>query len=111
MGTAQPSFTSLNLHHINESEASDVTTQESLIKGVAATMYAAGADTTVSALGTFVLAMLANPEAQMKAQDEIDSVIGPGNLPDFADELSLPYVSAIVKEVLRWRNVTPIGAS
>ncbi|KAF7336122.1 Cytochrome P450 [Mycena venus] len=109
MGTAQPSFTSLNLHNINESEASDVTAQEYLIKGVAATMYAAGADSTVSALGTFVLAMLANPEAQMKAQDEIDSVIGPGNLPDFTDELSLPYVSAIVKEVLRWRNVTPIA--
>ncbi|KAJ7211168.1 cytochrome P450 [Mycena pura] len=109
MGTAQPSFTSLNLHHINESEASDVTTQESLIKGVAATMYSAGAETTVSALGTFVLALLANPEAQMKAQDEIDSVIGPGNLPDFADEPSLPYVSAIVKEVLRWRNVAPIA--
>ncbi|KAJ7211176.1 cytochrome P450 [Mycena pura] len=67
---------------------------KSLIKGVAATMYSAGADTTVSALGTFVLAMLANPEAQRKAQDEIDSVIGPGNLPDFADEPSLPYVAA-----------------
>ncbi|KAF7368174.1 Cytochrome P450 [Mycena venus] len=109
MGTAQPSFTSLNLHSINESEASDMTTQESLIKGVAATMYAAGADSTVSALGTFVLAMLANPEAQIIAQGEIDSVIGLGNLPDFADEPSLPYVSAIVKEVLRWRNVTPIA--
>ncbi|KAF7333787.1 Cytochrome P450 [Mycena venus] len=68
-----------------------------------------GADSTVSALGTFVLAMLANPEAQIIAQGEIDSVIGLGNLPDFADEPSLPYVSAIVKEVLRWRNVTPIA--
>ncbi|KAJ6618922.1 cytochrome P450 [Mycena sp. CBHHK59/15] len=108
MGTAQPSFT-LNLHNTDGSEASDLTTQESLIKCVAATMCSAGADTTVSALGTFILAMLANPEAQMKAQDEIDSVIGPGNLPSFADEPSLPYVSAIVKEVLRWRNVTPIA--
>ncbi|KAF7369664.1 Cytochrome P450 [Mycena venus] len=109
MGTARPSFTSFNLHNIEESEVSDRTTQESLIKGVAATMYVAGADTTVSALGTFILAMLANPEAQMKAQSEIDSVIGLGNLPDFSDEPSLPYVSAIVKEVLRWRNVAPIA--
>ncbi|KAF7358497.1 hypothetical protein MVEN_00900400 [Mycena venus] len=109
MGTAHPSFTSLNLHNIDASEAFDLATQESLIKGVAATMYVAGADTTVSALGTFILAMLANPEAQMKAQGEIDSVIGPGNLPDFADEPSLPYVSAIVKEVLRWKNVGPIA--
>jgi cytochrome P450 len=74
-------------------------------------MYAAGADTTVSALGSFVLAMLAYPEVQYKAQAELDSVIGMGNLPDFPDEGSLPYVTALVKEVLRWRNVTPIGSS
>ncbi|KAF7354308.1 Cytochrome P450 [Mycena venus] len=108
-GTAQPSFTSLNLHNIDESEVSDRSTQESLIKAVAATLYIGGADTSVTALGTFVLAMLANPEAQTKAQGEIDSVIGPGNLPDFTDEPSLPYVSAIVKEVLRWRNAFPIA--
>lgn len=72
-------------------------------------MYTGGADTTVSALGTFFLAMLANPEAQRKAQVEIDAVVGNGHLPDFDDEESLPYVSAVVKEVLRWRSVTPIG--
>jgi cytochrome P450 len=27
----------------------------------------------------------------------------------FDDEESLPYVSAIVNEVLRWKPVTPIG--
>ncbi|KAJ7776053.1 cytochrome P450 [Mycena maculata] len=31
-----------------------------------------------------------------------------GPLPDFKDEKALPYVGALVKEVLRWRNVTPI---
>jgi cytochrome P450 len=73
-------------------------------------MYAAGADTTVSALSTFILAMLANPEAQRKAQREIDSVVGLGNLPDFSDEEGMPYVAAVVKEVLRWKNVTPFGS-
>lgn len=53
--------------------------------------------------------MLANPEAQKKAQQEIDSVVKPGSLPSFDDEDSLPYVTAIVKEVLRWSNVVPIG--
>ncbi|KAJ6580662.1 cytochrome P450 [Mycena capillaripes] len=75
----------------------------------AASIYSAGADTTVSALGTFILAILANPEAQRKAQVEIDSVIGAGQLPDFVNEEALPYVTAIVKEVLRWKNVTPIA--
>lgn len=72
-------------------------------------MYAAGADTTVSALSTFFLAMLANPEAQRKAQLEIDSVVGQEILPDFDDHESLPYVAALVKEVLRWKVVLPAG--
>jgi cytochrome P450 len=84
--------------------------REQSVKDIAGNMYTGGADTTVSALGTFFLAMLANPEAQKKAQMEIDSVIETGRLPDFEDEDSLPYVSALVKEVLRWRSVTPIGS-
>jgi cytochrome P450 len=72
-------------------------------------MYIGGADTTVSALSTFILAMLANPTAQKKAQAEIDSLTGGRYLPSFEDEASLPYVSALVKEVIRWENVTPFG--
>lgn len=80
------------------------------MKNVAAAMYAAGAHTTVSALSTFILAMLANPEAQRKAQLEIDSVVGRGNLPDFSDKQAMPYVAALIKEVLRWGNVLPFGS-
>ncbi|KAJ7458888.1 cytochrome P450 [Mycena latifolia] len=105
-GIAVPSFTSLSLAAIEDNESGE---RESVVKASAANMYGAGADTTVSALGTFILAMLANPEAQVKAQAEIDSVVEVGHLPDFADEAALPYVSAIVKEVLRWRNVTPLA--
>lgn len=45
--------------------------------------------------------MLLYPEVQRKAQAEVDRVVGRDRLPDFSDEGSLPYVSAIVKEVLR----------
>ncbi|KAJ7467770.1 cytochrome P450 [Mycena galericulata] len=72
-------------------------------------MYTGGADTTVPALGTFFLAMLASPETQKKGQMKIDTVIDKGHLPDFEDEDSLPYVSTVVKEVLRWRSVTPVA--
>lgn len=44
-----------------------------------------------------------------KAQQELDSVIKPGHLPDFDDEENLPYITAIALEALRWREVTPIG--
>lgn len=110
MGTAPPSFTSLALLALNDSSSKEQREREAVIKATAASMYGAGADTTVSALGTFVLAMLANPEAQKRAQAELDSVVGDGRLPDFTDEASLHYTSAVVKEVLRWKNVTPIGS-
>jgi cytochrome P450 len=109
MGAARTSFTSLNLRSLEELKGSDKATQEAVVKAAAASIYSAGSDSTVSALGTFVLGMLANPEAQRKAQAEIDSVVGAGQLPDFTDEAALPYVSAIVKEALRWKNVTPIA--
>ncbi|KAJ6549994.1 hypothetical protein B0H19DRAFT_952294, partial [Mycena capillaripes] len=63
-----------------------------------------------SSLGTFVLAMLANAEAQRKAQAETDSVTSGGKyLPSFDDKAAMPYVDALVQEVLRWKNVSPFG--
>ena len=49
------------------------------------------------------------PEVQKKAQAEIDSVIGPNRLPNFEDRPSLPYINAVLKEVMRWHLVTPLG--
>ncbi|KAJ7222152.1 cytochrome P450 [Mycena pura] len=106
-GVASPSFTSESLYALKESD--DIYYQERHIKCTAGTMYIGGADTTVSALGTFMLGMLTNPAAQKTAQAEIDAVTGGKRLPSFEDEASLPYVSAMVKEALRWKNVTPFA--
>jgi cytochrome P450 len=76
---------------------------------VVGAIYAGGADTTVSALTTFVLAMVMFPEAQRKAQDEIDRVLGTGSFPLMTDRQRLPYVEALFKEVLRWHPVAPLG--
>lgn len=46
-----------------------------------------------------------------KAQQELDRVIKPGHLPDFEDQDSLPYITAIAMEALRWRAIVPIGRS
>lgn len=55
----------------------------------------------------FFLAMVQFPEAQKKAQRELDTVIGPDRLPEFADRDALPYVRALVKELMRWHSVAP----
>ena len=53
--------------------------------------------------------MVLYPEVQKKAQAEIDTVIGPNRLPDFGDRPSLPYINAVVKELMRWHLVAPLG--
>ena len=52
-------------------------------------------------LSCFILAIVTHPEVQVKGQREIDSVVSRERLPDFNDRPFLPYITAIVKEVLR----------
>ncbi|KAI0202311.1 cytochrome P450 [Astrocystis sublimbata] len=78
-------------------------------KWSAMSLYTAGADTTVSAMSCFFLAMTIYPEIQKRSQEEIDRVIGNDRLPTMADRESLPYINAVVKETLRWHPVAPMG--
>ncbi|KAJ6523882.1 cytochrome P450 [Mycena vulgaris] len=106
-GSAPHSFAAESLRILSDS--ADAYYQEDTIKHTAASMYSAGSETTYTTLSTFVLAMLMNPAAQKTAQAEIDAVLGRRQLPDFGDEEAMPYVSALVKEVLRWKPVAPLG--
>jgi cytochrome P450 len=49
------------------------------------------------------------PDVQRKAQEEIERVVGHNRLPNMADRINLPYINAVVKEVLRWHPVAPMG--
>jgi len=53
--------------------------------------------------------MLLHPEAQKRAQDELDRVLGTTCLPTFDDRSRLPYVDAVIAETLRWEPVVPLG--
>ncbi|KAJ7122981.1 cytochrome P450 [Mycena epipterygia] len=72
-------------------------------------MLGGGIDTTAAAIAVFVLAMIHNPHVMEKAQAEIDAVVGRDRAPQFSDRDRLPYISAIIKETLRWRPITPLG--
>uniref|UniRef100_A0A0D2YBU3 O-methylsterigmatocystin oxidoreductase n=1 Tax=Fusarium oxysporum (strain Fo5176) TaxID=660025 RepID=A0A0D2YBU3_FUSOF len=84
-GKQDNSFVSRLLEVGDSTEEARFTTKWSALS-----LYAAGADTK-------------------KAQEEIDGVIGNERLPNCSDRQSLPYVNAIVKEVLRWHPVAPMG--
>ncbi|KAF7977287.1 hypothetical protein HWV62_4249 [Athelia sp. TMB] len=104
---AKPSFALRCMQNLDPKF--DAETQENVIKASAAAMYGAGADTTVSLLGTFVFAMMKYPEVQRKAQMELDSVVGANRLPTFEDMSALPYLNAIIKECHRWQVTVPFA--
>ncbi|TFK35043.1 cytochrome P450 [Crucibulum laeve] len=107
-GTARPCATVRMLENLPEDNYSEY---EVVAKNCAAAAYGGGADTIVSSAQTFFFAMAKYPEVQKRAQAELDAIVGCDRLPDFDDRPSLPYVNAIVKETMRWQNVTPLGIS
>jgi len=56
-----------------------------------------------------MLSMVLNPDVQAKGQEEIDHIVGTDRLPTFEDRLSLPYVEAIYREVMRLHPPAPLG--
>jgi len=105
-GTAVSCIATKELENPNDSDIN--ADSEELIKNVTAIVYAAGADTTASAIESSFLAMVLHPDIQKRAQDEIDRVVGSNRLPSFADKSSLPYISCIAWECLRWNPVAPL---
>ncbi|TRM57459.1 cytochrome P450 [Schizophyllum amplum] len=107
-GTAKPSFLSSGL---DVEGAQEHVPSEDLLKAAAGSLYSGGAETTPSALTSFILAMALHPEIQTRAQTEIDNIcLGDSSrMPQLADRSKLPYVSAIVKEIWRWNPSVPLG--
>ncbi|KAG1842006.1 cytochrome P450 [Suillus subalutaceus] len=106
-GLASPSMVADALRKAEDENASE--TYVKAIKESAVTAFAAASETTSSTLIIFILTMLLNPEVQARAQAEIDSVVGSVRLPNFEDRSSLPYVEAVLREVLRWHPAVPLS--
>jgi cytochrome P450 len=50
--------------------------------------------------------MVTHQDLQKEAQKAVDAVVGSTRLPEFSD--NIPYVDAVVLELLRWRPVSPV---
>lgn len=64
---------------------------------------------TASFIESFFLAATLYPEIVRLAREELDQVTRRDRLPEFSDKPQLPYISAIVKEIFRWRTPVPLG--
>ncbi|KAJ8592745.1 cytochrome P450, partial [Rhizopogon salebrosus TDB-379] len=89
----------------------DDETDEDTMKAVALTGYLAGTETTSATLHTFVLAMVLYPDVQARARAEINQVVRHDRMPSIDDRASLPYLDAILLEVLRWYPASVLGVA
>ncbi|KIW93064.1 uncharacterized protein Z519_06914 [Cladophialophora bantiana CBS 173.52] len=69
----------------------------------------AGSETTSAFLNSWILTMTLNPHIMRKAQEEVDRVVGEDRLPTWEDEQNLPYLRAMIKELLRTRPPNKFG--
>ncbi|KAI0350504.1 cytochrome P450 [Trametes cingulata] len=93
----------------NLSAAAGAEALDDRAKMIAVTMNAGGMLATESATLTFLLAMAKFPDVQRRAQAEVDALTGGKRLPTMADRPSLPYVDAVLSEVLRWVSIAPVS--
>lgn len=110
-GTAKSSFLQHHMNLLQQEGKDEIHEDFEIIKAAAGTIFAAGSDSLWSTLSVFLLAMVLHPECQVKAQEELDRVLGNPlqRLPDFGDRQSLPFVNCIVQETYRWVAVTPLA--
>ncbi|KAF9646882.1 cytochrome P450 [Thelephora ganbajun] len=102
-----PSIASTCLEELDELKTQGV--DEGTIRDLSAGVYVGGADTPPVVLQDFILAMVLHPHVLKKAQEEIDQLLGGERLPQYSDRPNLPYVSAVFKEIVRWRPPTPLS--
>jgi cytochrome P450 len=76
---------------------------------LATSIVAAGSDNVRRAHNVMMMAAICHPRVVEKARRDLDAVLGDAKrLPTIADMEALPYVSAMIKEALRWRPVVPL---
>ncbi|CAG8579945.1 1913_t:CDS:2 [Ambispora gerdemannii] len=72
-------------------------------------LVVAGTETSASAMTSLIAIVTNDPEIQARAHDELDRIVGHSRLPTYDDLTSLPYIRAMVKEVLRWAPPIILG--
>ena len=71
-------------------------------------LFGAGTDTNSSTVEWAMAELLRNPETMVKAQAEIDCVIGQKGVVEESDISALPYLQAVVKETFRLHPAAPL---
>ncbi|CAG5121132.1 unnamed protein product [Candidula unifasciata] len=82
---------------------------EATAKEVFTNLILAGTDTTASALTCLLLVFLHNPDVQDKIWAEIRTHVGESRLVSLADRANMPYMQAVLLELLRYISHVPLA--
>lgn len=91
---------------LNESSNGLTRHQQEYISGL---VLEGGSDIVAGAILACILALIHDVESQKRARGEIDGLYDEDTLPKWADEQEMPFVRAVIKEVLRWRPPLPMA--
>ncbi|XP_025097333.1 cytochrome P450 2J6-like [Pomacea canaliculata] len=95
-------------HHRNSQSGSPHINDPNLLKLVF-DIFAAGTESTSTAILWALVYFLHHPDVQDKCYEEIHRVVGTERAPTIQDRPQLVYMEAVITEVLRCANITPLG--
>ncbi|KAF7316410.1 Cytochrome P450 [Mycena indigotica] len=97
----------VQLGDFSPSAASELFESDNLDQTIArqtlASMFASGSAATASTITIFLLAMRCK-----KLRKSRSTVVG-DRLPELSDEVNLPYITALIREIGRWNPVVPLA--
>lgn len=107
-GTARPCFAA---DLVDGAAKKEYTVDETEKLFIFSTLLEAGSDTSRNAITQSIAAMATYPAWVKKARSLLDEVYGADaeRFPSLADRSKLPYITAAVKETLRWRPFIQTG--
>ncbi|KAF3331288.1 cytochrome P450 93A2-like protein [Carex littledalei] len=79
------------------------------IKGFILDIFTAGTDSSASTIEWTLSELINHPKIMQKLREEIDRIVGKDRVVGEADVPNLPYLNAVVKEIMRIHPAAPIA--
>ena len=88
----------------------EINSSRSKLIAVLCDLLSGGTETSATTLAWSLILLANHPDVQARLQKEIDSVVPRGErFPSLDDRSRLPYVEAVLLEMMRFKTLAPLG--